>query len=178
MGVESHVFWALNLKPRWRVIAQVGGRGAPTLTCRPSFPNQIYLFSLGLGIMRSPNEKSFTQLEGFCLGCKGTRESWAILLMHSPSPSPILMEPPMAAIPDIRGGSEVLSYPVPAPLRTGTTPLTSLIWLPSVSEDSCAIRMFSIGLWLLFFVVCWRGESPGQAHSTMMLTSLLLPAAS
>src|SRR3712207_5154377 len=71
--------------------------------------SSCYLVSWGLGLMRSPHVKAFAPLDGFPLGCEGARESWVILLMHDPSPTPFLMEPPMAVTPLFRGGSEVLS---------------------------------------------------------------------
>ena len=111
-------------------------------------------------------------LEGSPLGCKDPRESWMILWIRDPSPTPSLMEPPTAVTAVFRGGSEVLSYPVPAPLSGAPASPPSVLWLPWPSEDFCAFRVFSVGMWLLLFVVCWRGESPGQVHSAMTLTSV------
>ena len=98
-----------------------------------------------------------------------------ILWMRGPSPTPSLTEPPADAIPVSRGGREDLSYPVPGPPSGASASLPSVVWLPWVSEDSYAIKIFFVGIWFLLFVVCWRGECPGQALSAVMLMSLQNP---
>ena len=92
------------------------GRERVAFSCMQSGVSH-YLLSWGLGLMRSPRVKAFSLLEGFPLGCKGPRESWVILWTSDPYPAPSLMDPPAAAIAVFREGSEVLSYPVPAPPR-------------------------------------------------------------
>ena len=105
--------------------------------------------------------KAFTPLEGFRLACKGARESWVILLMHSPCPTPSLMQPPTAAIPVFRGGREVLSYLFQ--LLRGVSSLSALHPLAAwVSEDSCAIRIFFVGILLLLFLYVGRERVPGK----------------
>ena len=69
--------------------------------------------------------KAFAPLEGFPLGCKGSRESQLILWMHDASNAPSLMKPPASVIPVFRGGSTILSYPIPAP-QGGLQPLCPL----------------------------------------------------
>ena len=82
------------------------GGGQFLLHADPGFPISSHcLVSWGLELIRSTHVKAFTPLEGFPLGCKGTRESWVILQMHDPSPTPSFMEPPMGVIPVFRGGS-------------------------------------------------------------------------
>ena len=133
--------------------------------------SSCYLVSWGLGLLRSPRVKAFALLETFPLGCNGAGESWVIPQMHEGSLTPSLMQPPAAATTVFRWGSEDLSYPIPAPLRGAAASLPSVMWLLWLSQDFWAFRVFSVGIWLLLFVVCWRGESPGQAHSTMTLWS-------
>ena len=100
------------------------------LCADPGFLNSSrYLVSLDLGLMRSPHVKDFGLSEVFHLGCKGVRESWVILQIRDPSTAPSLMEPPMATIPVFKGGSEVLSYPILAPLRGVPASPPSMVWL-------------------------------------------------
>ena len=134
---------------------RVGFRGhflLPTDLVSPA--SSCYLFSWDLGLMRSPLAQAFTPLGGFPLVWKGPRKSWVSPWMCSPSPTSSLMEPPTAAATVFRGGSEVISYLVPAPLRGLPASPPSVIWLLWVSEDSCAIRIFFVAIRLLVFVVC------------------------
>ena len=131
MGINSHIFWALCLYPRWCSLTGGGERGHFLLRTDLVFLiSSRYLVSWGLGLMRSPHVKAFTSLEGCPLGCKGAREPWAILWMPDPSPASSLLDPPLAAIQVFTGGSKDLSCPVPAP--RGGSSLSALCRLATV----------------------------------------------
>ena len=58
--------------------------------------NQLSLSGLlGSWLDKVTPVKAFALLEGFHLGWKGPRESWVILLMCGPSPTPSLTERPV-----------------------------------------------------------------------------------
>ena len=105
-----------------------------------------HLVSWGRGLMKSCQAKAFALLEGFPLGCKGPRESWVIPWTHNPSTTSSLMEPPATAIPVSRGGSKVLSYPIPALPRAAPASLLSIVWLLWVSDDFCVIGISLVGM--------------------------------
>ena len=141
--------------------------------CTPGFLNQLLLSAL-LGCWLD----ELTPHESFCLGrwlpsrLQGSLEVLNVPRTNVHSPVPSLWGLPWSQIAVFRGGSEVLSYPTPAPLREASASLSSVMWLLWLSEDFCAFGVFSIAIWLLLFVVCWKGESPGQEHCAMMLMSL------
>lgn len=103
--------------------------------------------------------KAFAPLEGFPLACKGPGESLfpQMSIPLSLLPSRIL---PQLQIADFRGRSELLSYPVPAPLRGDPASPPSVVWLCVSLMLLCCVRMSSVGIWMPLFVVRWRGESP------------------
>ena len=131
----------------------VGG-GAFSPACSLGFPYQFPLSGLlGSCLDEVSLQESFALSKGFPLGCK----SWLILQMGDPSPTPSFKEP---VIPVFRGGQlQPLHHPSCGCLS---------------HQGFCVLRVSSVGVSLLLFVVCWRGESPRQVHSIMMLLKLLI----
>ena len=121
-------------------------------------------------MMKSLPVKAVALVEVFPLGCTGPQGSLMLPRMTIPPhllPSQIL---PWWWATVCRGGSEVLSYPVPAPLRGAPASPPSIVRLHVSLTFLCCVRMSSVGVWMPLFTVCWRGENPGQVHSAMMLT--------
>ena len=147
------------------------GEEGHLFSCADLDSDQLLLSGfLGPWLDGIPPLESFPPLEGFC--CMGLSESWTIPQMHGPSPAPSLMEPPAAVIQVSRGGSKVLSYPIPALPRVAPASLNSIVWLLLVSDNFCVIGISLVGMQLLPLVLIWRGESHGWAQSAMSLTSL------
>ena len=156
----------LSISPGCQAIGHISGTKLPKAVYRFN----VILYKIPM-ISFMEVEKQSTNLYESTKDSKGPRECWVILRRHDPSQTPSLTEPPMAATTVLKGENKVLSYLVPAPPRGDPASPPPSVWLMSLSKDSCAIRVFSVGIWLLLFFVCWRGDSPGQAYSAMLLTS-------
>ena len=72
------------------------------------------------------------------------------------------MEAPATAVPVFNGGSEVLSYPIPAPPSGAPASPPSIVWLLWVSEDSCAIRIFLLEYGYSFLLYVGGETFPGE----------------
>ena len=129
-------------------------------------PNQLSLSGLpGPSLDGVPPCESFPALAGFC--CIGGGSPGRSCRCAAP---PLLLPSPVAAIPVSRGGSEVLSYPVPAPPTGGLQPLhppsfwcCGSLTISVLLELLVEIQLFQV------LVVVWRGESPPSAHSAILL---------
>ena len=117
--------------------------------------------------MRSHPMKAFALLEGFPVGWKGARESLMVWWMSDPCP--LLPWRVLLRQRSQSSGDGVKLSLTPSQLLRGLQPLQP----PSCGcvslQGLCVVRMSSVGVWMSCFVVCWRGESPWQVHSAMML---------